>query len=143
MTRILMVVAGLDVHQKLCSYMKPKRWIDVRTLLPHDPSHKRGEATIDSVARQAGFGEAVQTCMDAAVAHEYVAVCCTKGKHRSTTVAATARRALIQQGLAHTIITNHHPIDVRRSMSMCSRFSCIDLKSNPTAVLVSHVICLW
>jgi len=89
--RVLIVVVGLEVHHRAMSQLSPNRWIDVRKLLPHDPDYIKGESTLDSVAKSSGFVEQVRYVVDAAMMHQFIAVCCSKGKHRSVVVSAAAR----------------------------------------------------
>jgi len=95
---VLIVVVGLEVHHRAMNSLSPNRWIDVRQLLPHDPDYKRGESTIDSVAKAPGFVEQVRTVVDVAMMHGFLAVCCSKGKHRSVVVSAAARILLETHG---------------------------------------------
>jgi hypothetical protein len=108
--RVLLVVAGLEQShwRQLDHVVKQKaRVVDVRAFMPRDPTALRGP-TLDSVARQTGFVQAVQTTVDTARVHSVEVIGCKAGKHRSTVTAAASRLVLLNLGIQFD--NNHLPI---------------------------------
>jgi hypothetical protein len=108
--RVLLIVAGLDQpHWRQLDHVVKvsARVVDVRAFMPRDPSALRG-STLDSVARQQGFVQAVQTTVDTARVHPVEVIGCKAGKHRSTVTAATSRLVLCNLGIQFD--NNHLPI---------------------------------
>lgn len=69
--------------------------VDVRTYLPTDPHFKKGEHDVfNSVAIQDRFAEVCHVVSDAACANGISIVGCTRGRHRSTTVARVAKERI-------------------------------------------------
>ncbi len=125
--RVLLVVDGLEQsHWRQLEHVvkQTARAVDVRAFMPRDPSALRG-STLDSVARQQGFIQAVQTTVDTARVHPVEVIGCKAGKHRSTVTAAAARLVLLHLGIQFDnnhlpiLITNHSAAHMIFSLLYC------------------------
>ena len=86
--RVLVYVFGYaqhhyhDIPRELYRDSPKEAFVDVRDMLPHDPSTRRakGESLVDSVVKQQGFHDAVIAVVNAAIS--YSLVWCGSQHHR-------------------------------------------------------------
>ncbi len=79
--------------------------IDLSKRLPRDPADRKANLTcVDSVMKQDGFPEAIESSIRKAMECNRVVVGCSKGLHRSPVGAAVAKELVQRIGYSEAII---------------------------------------